>query len=208
MIRNESHARRKRFPPKRQKCDILAGSQNHRNFLHFFSPLPTRGRQVDFFLFFFFLVFHKRSYFSLTFFSDKTTTKFLSNFEENWGQAEEMYGMAEKVFILSVSPGQNLSFWQCLGEEKILSHTFGRQEVFGRCWGGSEVGQHLEARGAPQTSHSSVLPLSPPAFRPGLGAQRSGPPPRRVGARCPVLTGARFPAPALPRGNRAPALGP
>lgn len=30
--------------------------------------------------------------------------------------------MAKKVFILSVSPGQNLSFWQCLGEEKILSY--------------------------------------------------------------------------------------
>ena len=199
----------KDFPQRGRNATFLPGARITEIFFTSSALFQPEGdKLISFFsfLFFFFLVFH----FSLTFFffSDKTSTKFLSNFEENWGQAEEMYGMAGKVFILSVSPGQNLSFWQCLGEEKILSHTSGRQEVFGRCWGSSEVGQHLEARGAPQTSHSSVLPLSPPAFRPGRGAQRSGPTPRRVGARCPVLTGARFPAPALPRGNRAPALGP
>lgn len=52
-----------------------------------------------------------------------------------------------KSFILSVSPGHSLSFWQCLREEKILSPTLGGQEVFRKCWGGNEVGQNSEVRG-------------------------------------------------------------
>lgn len=52
-----------------------------------------------------------------------------------------------KSFILSVSPGHGLSFWQCLREGQSLSRTFGGQEIFRRCWGGSEVGQNSEVRG-------------------------------------------------------------
>ena len=122
----------KDFPQRGRNATFLPGARITEIFFTSSALFQPEGdKLISFFSFFlfFFLVFHKRSYFSLTFFSDKTTTKFLSNFEENWGQAEEIYGMAGKVFILSVSPGQNLSFWQCLGEEKILILLEGRKSL-------------------------------------------------------------------------------
>lgn len=117
-----------------------------------------------------------------------------------------------KSFILSVSPGHSLSFWQCLREEKILSPTLGGQKVFRRCWGGSEVGQNSEVRGdfCPGPPKLLTPPCRSWLFQPFArdAAPRGQVPSRSAGARCWVLTAARFPAPALPHGNRAPALRP
>lgn len=114
-------------------------------------------------------------------------------------------------FSFSVSPGHNVSFWQCLREEEILSHTFGGQEVFRRCWGGKEVGGILRcvltsAQGPPNFSLIRAVPGSASL---SLGTQR---PEVRSPAEERGYTVLRpdsiaLPAPALPLGNRTPASG-
>lgn len=46
MIRNESHARRKRFPPKEAESDILAGSQSEIFFSSSAPYHPVRAELV------------------------------------------------------------------------------------------------------------------------------------------------------------------
>lgn len=126
------------FPPKRQKCDILAQGQS-RSFLLSFSPYhPGRDKLV-----FWFSI--KDPIFNI-FSTDKTTTsKFLSNFEEDWGRGEEIIWHGWKSFHSFSLSRPDLKFLAVF--ESREDPTSGGREVFRRCCCGSAVGQNSEVRG-------------------------------------------------------------